>query len=64
MDALDEIKSRCFGVQAAIRGVEDNCDEREGVEWLMGDLGNSIQRLKDAFEAEMELRSAEERQPS
>jgi hypothetical protein len=63
LDALNEIKNRCFGLQAAVRGAEDDCaEEQEGVEWFTGDLANSIQRLMNAFEAERQLRSAEKKE--
>jgi hypothetical protein len=62
LDALNEIKNRCFGLQAAVRGARDDfAEEQEGVEWFTGDLAYSIRRLLNAFEAEMQLRSAEKK---
>jgi hypothetical protein len=60
VDALDAMKRRCYGLDAAIIYLAHNGDRMErGVAQLASDIAGEMESLAEAFEAERQLRIAE-----
>lgn len=60
IDSMNEMKSRCFGLSAAVKGIGvRDSNEREGVCYLADDIAYGMERLSAVFEAERKLRIAE-----
>ena len=61
-ESLHEMKSRLFGIQAMMKGIEYACTtEREGALQIIWDCAETMERIADRFEAEQQLRLAEGR---
>jgi hypothetical protein len=62
IDEIHTLRNRCFGLEAAIKGMGASYNEIKGVRQLASDLANGMAALTDAFEAEQQLRIAEKQQ--